>query len=740
MKTKNQHSKAIQISQKNLATSMKMPSWLIIGGLFSALLVGGVIKSTNLIIENGNHSGYDSIAQKIANSLSFKKNAKNTAGKIAESEYHELFPWSIRADLIEKTREVLYGGLVFEGKDPKNPNIVQNLWISELSAEHLATLLTYSSTSTEGISAEKKQFGAFSLLFLVGAMGEALTNPDIYMDQKVIVTLPNSEIQSHSQGENTWILSMDDIIPPSIGHIEYQGKIYIRKPISEEWSVRYRQFLDTYQSWRMTMSTFLKELHGMPRDQFFNAEGEILKIQDGMVLRLISESTYEKAENENDNVVLWIEELVRENNYLIFERKYNREIQAVSKKFPSHTTSDTKMLLRLVGRVNPDFSPMATGGLARMSEIPFNLALKAINHPIQRWKIEDELEILWNFYHTQIEANPEITAVAMEANRLNNQAKLTDKTLDIERQVRGLFFVLKTFLAEPPPPSVEDQELFRAIVREKLDGKEPTDKDIQGTYLNYAYLLQLQKQGIIPDDVAIERTDLVSMSDFVDSVNDLTNYLGIGNLKKLSTSLLRSWWSLGIESTIRSLSKYFWYQTHYSGNRLITLCMVNVRNWLSRLTGVKINGVGDMVEIHRRGIDVYAKEVERMFEEAKAKEKFMGYFPEFGKSNFDAPTGANLGMLFTDTRSKDGKRGGHVSALILSPDGQWLVKDDYHKWQLGPLKTVQDFYSEKTPSIWKKHDIPKNPDKLKGAIFFHGDTSKIAFHEFDKKSTLVARK
>lgn len=86
-----------------------------------------------------------------------------------------------------------------------------------------------------------------------------------------------------------------------------------------------------------------------------------------------------------------------------------------------------------------------------------------------------------------------------------------------------------------------------------------------------------------------------------------------------------------------------------------------------------------MVEIHRRGIDVYAKEVERMFEEAKAKEKFMGYFPEFGKSNFDAPTGANLGMLFTDTRSKDGKRGGHVSALILSPDGQWLVKDDYHK-------------------------------------------------------------
>lgn len=248
MKTQNQHSNAVQISQKSLATTTKMPSRLIIGGLFSALLVGGVIKSTNLIIGNGNRSGQDSIAQKIANTLSFKKNAKNTAGKIEESEYHELFPWSIRTDLVEKTRKVLYSGLVFEGKDPQSPNFVQNLRISELSAEHLATLLTYSSTSTEGVSAEKKQFGAFSLLFLVGAMGEALTNPDIYMDQKVIVTLPSSEIQSLSQGEKTSILSMDDIIPPSIGHLEYQGKIYIRKPISEELSARYRQFLDTYRS------------------------------------------------------------------------------------------------------------------------------------------------------------------------------------------------------------------------------------------------------------------------------------------------------------------------------------------------------------------------------------------------------------------------------------------------------------------------------------------------------------
>lgn len=122
----------------------------------------------------------------------------------------------------------------------------------------------------------------------------------------------------------------------------------------------------------------------MARDQFFNAEGGMLKIQDGMVLRLISDTTYDQAESESDNVVLRIEELVRENNYLVFERKYNREIQAVSKKFPTHTASDTKMLLKLVGRVNPDFSLLASGGLARMSEIPFKMALESIRRPIQR--------------------------------------------------------------------------------------------------------------------------------------------------------------------------------------------------------------------------------------------------------------------------------------------------------------------------------------------------------------------
>jgi hypothetical protein len=197
------------------------------------------------------------------------------------------------------------------------------------------------------------------------------------------------------------------------------------------------------------------------------------------VLRLISDATFAQAESESDNVVLRVEELVRENNYLVFERKYDREIQAVSKKFPAHTASETKMLLKLVGRVNPDFSLKAVGGLARMSDISFKTALESIQRPIQRGKIEDELELLWNFYHTHIESNPEITAIAAEASRINEQTKLTDKTLDIELQVRGLFFVLKTFLTDPPPPSEEDRELFRVILKEKLDGKEPTDGDIQ---------------------------------------------------------------------------------------------------------------------------------------------------------------------------------------------------------------------------------------------------------------------
>jgi hypothetical protein len=119
--------------------------------------------------------------------------------------------------------------------------------------------MSYSSTSTDGVPAEKIRFGAFSLLFLVGAKGEALTNPDLYMDQNVIVTLPTSEIQALSQSGESPILSVDDIIPPSIGHVEYRGKIYTRKPVSPEMSVRYRQLLDSYQGGRMTLPTFLRE-------------------------------------------------------------------------------------------------------------------------------------------------------------------------------------------------------------------------------------------------------------------------------------------------------------------------------------------------------------------------------------------------------------------------------------------------------------------------------------------------
>ena len=63
-----------------------------------------------------------------------------------------------------------------------------------------------------------------------------------------------------------------------------------------------------------------------------------------------------------------------------------------------------------------------------------------------------------------------------------------------------------------------------------------------------------------------------------------------------------------------------------------------------------------MTEIYQMGVNAYAKEVERMFGSVNAKDIFLGYFPDFGKKNFIAPPGANLGMLFTDTRSEDGKR------------------------------------------------------------------------------------
>ncbi len=136
----------------------------------------------------------------------------------------------------------------------------------------------------------------------------------------------------------------------------------------------------------------------------------------------------------------------------------------------------------------------------------------------------------------------------------------------------------------------------------------PDPSQIRGAYLNYSYLLQLQKQGIIPSDRVIEKDELVTMQDVVDSVNDLAGYLGIGDLR-----IERTHKTYTRENTlIRSLSQYFWAETRGG----ITLCMVNVRRGLSRLSGVTISGVGDMVDIFNDGVGTYAGEVKEMFQKA----------------------------------------------------------------------------------------------------------------------------
>ena len=103
---------------------------------------------------------------------------------------------------------------------------------------------------------------------------------------------------------------------------------------------------------------------------------------------------------------------------------------------------------------------------------------------------------------------------------------------------------------------------------------------------------------------------------------------------------------------MRGLSSYFWAETRGG----ITLCMVNVRRGLSRLTGVKIRGVGDMTDIFVMGISEYAKEVEQMFNTEGQGSQYIGYDANFGKTHFTPLAGANMGMLFTDTRHSGGRK------------------------------------------------------------------------------------
>ncbi len=79
-----------------------------------------------------------------------------------------------------------------------------------------------------------------------------------------------------------------------------------------------------------------------------------------MSIRLITDSFYsqvlEDAQEREVSIIAQIEENIREVNIGSFKRKYEKEIALVSSEYPAHTNSDTDLLLKLIGRVNPDLS------------------------------------------------------------------------------------------------------------------------------------------------------------------------------------------------------------------------------------------------------------------------------------------------------------------------------------------------------------------------------------------------
>ena len=78
-----------------------------------------------------------------------------------------------------------------------------------------------------------------------------------------------------------------------------------------------------------------------------------------MTLRFITQSTFDRAERASgDGVSVFdaVELLVTQSNYQYFSRKYAQEIKNISSKYSIHTAEDTRLLLTLIGRVNPDFS------------------------------------------------------------------------------------------------------------------------------------------------------------------------------------------------------------------------------------------------------------------------------------------------------------------------------------------------------------------------------------------------
>ena len=110
-----------------------------------------------------------------------------------------------------------------------------------------------------------------------------------------------------------------------------------------------------------------------------------------------------------------------------------------------------------------------------------------------------ELSLVWKFYHTQIVVAPEINSFIASVNEKSTENSYTlnvDRVPDTERQVRGIFFILKGFISKVEDLSIDEIQIIKERVIES--GIIPTLEELEAAQVNYQLFKQLRKQGIIP--------------------------------------------------------------------------------------------------------------------------------------------------------------------------------------------------------------------------------------------------
>jgi hypothetical protein len=168
---------------------------------------------------------------------------KRRVGTFTTDELESLLPSARRYELVEEAKRTLYPDLdfltdiepektskssfldrilsKFRDESSVSAPIFRKLKIQDLSQDYIIKLIK--------LAAENPGSQAnFAPLFVVGIHGEALTNQEIYRDQRAITVLPHIERQTTQR-----ILTLSDLVPLDIQGIEYREQIYIRKVASE---------------------------------------------------------------------------------------------------------------------------------------------------------------------------------------------------------------------------------------------------------------------------------------------------------------------------------------------------------------------------------------------------------------------------------------------------------------------------------------------------------------------------